>query len=724
VPSSPQSSVGTAGGILLVEEYEALAIALRSALRKLTPEFEARVVHSLAAAEVAIAAKKPDLLVLDFDPPHPHALAFFSRLQSTAPSARVLVIGAGTSLELSAEQYGPAAIHFLEKPFDLVELAAAVRGLIAPWTKHGFRETRRTVRDLNLADMIALHGIGGVTMVLEVEASRGRRGQIHLSGGQIRHAVVMGKAGQEALQEMLPWRSPRFAEAESPVEATQTIHGRWSTVLLEALRAIGDGGEVSQPERPIPAALSPPGKTIVVIDDTEMLLILVEEVLSTADPTLKIVTAPSGEAGLGCIQSSMPDLVLLDYSLPDVTGDEICRRLIGNETTARIPVIMMSGHVAEMMATAQRFSNVVATIGKPFLSTALIDLVSNTLTKLESLDPPPQMPQSERLSELATAVPSPSAEVAPKQEEKTAPPPEKKAEIPFPRRKRGHNGKSAPAVPAPIPSIAAPTANLPTASPSPDVEPAHAVEKDPNLLEAPTASAGPLAPASTTPLAQSVVAEEAPAVVSTSRQRTTFRSSAPAAWASVQGAQKNPVILSLPLEIASIQFSASLRMIALRARPTALRVSLQLLPQPVQIQSPETRFDLAQVDLDSRGQIDLVRLAPAIENTIQENPRRSAQSSLDVADLALLPLEGGEVLLMTPTALAPMRMHLRALFDLLAIEFSDGFGIGHVVLRARGGKMRASLDPGTSNTGVTFETAQVLLDRSGRIAELLLDTVA
>jgi CheY-like chemotaxis protein len=141
---------------------------------------------------------------------------------------------------------------------------------------------------------------------------------------------------------------------------------------------------------PIPApAPAPPtpeptvkiGKKIVVIDDTEMLLIFVEDTLATADPNLQIVTAFTGSEGLRRTEVILPDLVLLDYSLPDLRGDQVCERLLQNELTARVPVVMMSGHVAEMEATARKYRNVVATIEKPFRSEALVTVVRETLTK-------------------------------------------------------------------------------------------------------------------------------------------------------------------------------------------------------------------------------------------------------------------------------------------------------------------------------------------------------
>ena len=112
-----------------------------------------------------------------------------------------------------------------------------------------------------------------------------------------------------------------------------------------------------------------------------MLLIFVEDALATADPNLQIVTAFTGSEGLRRAEVTLPDLVLVDYSLPDLRGDQVCDRLLQNEATSRIPVVMMSGHISEMAATARKYRNVVATIAKPFMSDALVSLVKESLAK-------------------------------------------------------------------------------------------------------------------------------------------------------------------------------------------------------------------------------------------------------------------------------------------------------------------------------------------------------
>ena len=76
---------------------------------------------------------RPELFLLDLDPPPSGEIAFFHRLKAQHPDARALVIAPGTSRELRTERGTAGAIQFIEKPFDLAEFGAAVQALLGPW---------------------------------------------------------------------------------------------------------------------------------------------------------------------------------------------------------------------------------------------------------------------------------------------------------------------------------------------------------------------------------------------------------------------------------------------------------------------------------------------------------------------------------------------------------------------------------------------------------------
>src|SRR4029453_7356773 len=133
-----------------------------------------------------------------------------------------------------------------------------------------------------------------------------------------------------------------------------------------------------------------------------MLLIFVEDSLALADPTLQVATALTGLNGVKEAARIIPDLVLADYVLPDIKGDEVCRRIGRNDSTARVPIIMMSGHVHEMTAVASKLPNVVATIAKPFISDALVALVQQTL-KEGPLREKPKFPSEKEIARARSA---------------------------------------------------------------------------------------------------------------------------------------------------------------------------------------------------------------------------------------------------------------------------------------------------------------------------------
>ncbi len=364
-------------------------MAITAALKKFAPFHGVRVVPTLAEAEELLGTLPPELLVIDLDPPPLGDMAFFNRLRMTCPEARALVIATGISRKLQAARGTAGAIRFMEKPFELPEFGAAVQALLGPWTDPPAAQRRGTLRDLGPVDIAQLGCLAQKTAVVRIETDDGQVGEIHFQNGEILHASAEELTGRAALEVIAQWTKIKIREEELPAGVPRTINQPWEAVLLEIVGDLEPAAEAPWAS-PEPAAPRLPGKTILVIDDTEMLLIFAADVLATGDPSLQVITASTGREGLKLAAEKQPDLVLLDYSLTDMNGSEVCRELLAQKATACIPVLMMSGHLPELANTASLYGNVVATLPKPFLSGALIDWVE----KLLAAGPLPEAPAS------------------------------------------------------------------------------------------------------------------------------------------------------------------------------------------------------------------------------------------------------------------------------------------------------------------------------------------
>lgn len=81
-------------------------------------------------------------------------------------------------------------------------------------------------------------------------------------------------------------------------------------------------------------------KKIMVIDDDADMLKLLEVILGRAGFSISKFNMPS--AAMKTLAHAMPDLVVLDIMMPEISGLELCRRIRQDPALSHIPVILLS----------------------------------------------------------------------------------------------------------------------------------------------------------------------------------------------------------------------------------------------------------------------------------------------------------------------------------------------------------------------------------------------
>jgi two-component system phosphate regulon response regulator PhoB len=82
----------------------------------------------------------------------------------------------------------------------------------------------------------------------------------------------------------------------------------------------------------------------LVIEDEDDVLDLVRLNLSRAG--FRVCAERNGLAGLEAARREPPDVIVLDLMMPQMSGEEVCRELKNHESTARIPVLMLTAKAA------------------------------------------------------------------------------------------------------------------------------------------------------------------------------------------------------------------------------------------------------------------------------------------------------------------------------------------------------------------------------------------
>ena len=119
-------------------------------------------------------------------------------------------------------------------------------------------------------------------------------------------------------------------------------------------------------------------KKVLIVDDDAEIVELISEVLYR-DSRFEVKTASSGyEAGM-TTQQFKPDLILLDYMLPDVNGNVVCQTIKKDPAFEDIRIIIVSGVIRQDEIDQLLKSGAEDFIRKPFNIDELLEKIIGTL---------------------------------------------------------------------------------------------------------------------------------------------------------------------------------------------------------------------------------------------------------------------------------------------------------------------------------------------------------
>ena len=120
--------------------------------------------------------------------------------------------------------------------------------------------------------------------------------------------------------------------------------------------------------------------SVLIVEDEEALATLLEYNLSKENFDVSI--ASDGEEGLLRLKEKAPDVVILDWMLPKISGIEICRQIRSMPETRNIPIIMLTARSEEADRIRGLETGADDYLTKPFSTKELIARVKAVLRRV------------------------------------------------------------------------------------------------------------------------------------------------------------------------------------------------------------------------------------------------------------------------------------------------------------------------------------------------------
>jgi DNA-binding response OmpR family regulator len=118
---------------------------------------------------------------------------------------------------------------------------------------------------------------------------------------------------------------------------------------------------------------------ILVIDDSRVIRVRVKEMLPPGN--FEVLEAKDGVEGLNLIRQERPNLIMLDFLLPKLSGWDVFQEIQADTDLQKIPLVLMSGRKEEVVEKIQEPFEYFEFIPKPFEQKELVGAIKSAMTK-------------------------------------------------------------------------------------------------------------------------------------------------------------------------------------------------------------------------------------------------------------------------------------------------------------------------------------------------------
>lgn len=116
---------------------------------------------------------------------------------------------------------------------------------------------------------------------------------------------------------------------------------------------------------------------ILIVDDSPTILAIFQRLFTRAGH--EVSTAADGQSALAAARAKRPDLILLDFMLPDMSGVDVCRACKNDEQTKSARVLMLTGSLDADVEVAGKQAGAEAFFTKDAPPTQLLEAAARLL---------------------------------------------------------------------------------------------------------------------------------------------------------------------------------------------------------------------------------------------------------------------------------------------------------------------------------------------------------